>query len=64
MTNAIPTAELARSIHRAMTGPFNEDSTQLIMERIPVLSERTGLGLEDMHEDELMDVLKTLERDG
>ena len=64
MTNTIPTAELARSIHLAMTGPFGEDSTQLIMERIPVLSERTGLELEDMHEDELMDALKTLQRDG
>ena len=64
MTNTIPTAELARSIYRAMTGPFSEDSTDLILTRLPVLSERTGLGLEDMHEDELMDVLKALERDG
>ena len=64
MTDTIPTAELARSIHRAMTGPFSNDSTELILTRLPVLSERTGLGLEDMHEDELMDVLKALERDG
>ena len=64
MTNTIPTTELARSIYRAMTGPFSEDSTGLILTRLPVLSERTGLGLEDMHEDELMDVLKALAHDG
>ena len=64
MTDTIPTAELARSILRAMTGRFSTDSTELILERLPVLSERTGLALEDMHEDELMDKLKALADDG
>ena len=64
MTTTIPTAELASSIHRAMTGPFSDDSTELILTRLPVLSERTGLKLEDMHENELMDVLKALADDG